>query len=276
MSTELGPRGDLARVRWVAEDGHRLYLEFRNGQTGTVDSDSPFDLSVGSVVLVRATENYLEPVPDDVWPEESWVGVVRLKLSDTTIVESGGHLKLLKTRSGVDYREGNTVEARDSYGIVRVLSEDPIRFLDLPAVDDTFIGKFKALNGISVETFDDFGGLQDVVDRARELIEVPLQHHAALSKIGARPIKGVLFTGPPGTGKTMLARIIANRADAEFYQISGPEVFSKWYGQSEEVKRYFASYSRMLQSRHVRSYSSMKLTVLLGNELRRLTKLRVE
>jgi transitional endoplasmic reticulum ATPase len=237
MSTELGPRGDLARVRSVAEDRHRLYLEFRNGQTGTVDSDSPFDLSVGSVVLVRVAENYLEPVPDDVWPEESWVGVVRLKLPDTTIVESGGQLKLLKTRSGVNYREGNTVEARDSYGIVRVLSADPIRFLDLPAVDDTFIGKFKALKGIGVETFDDFGGLQDVVDRARELIEVPLQHHAGLSKIGARPIKGVLFTGPPGTGKTMLARIIANRADAEFYQISGPEVFSKWYGQSEEILR---------------------------------------
>src|SRR5215217_4269319 len=100
MSTEVGPRGDVARVRSVAEDGHRLYLEFRNGQTGTVDSDSPFDLSVGSVVLVRAAENYLEPVPDDVWPEESWVGVVRLKLPDTTIVESGGQLKLLKTRSG--------------------------------------------------------------------------------------------------------------------------------------------------------------------------------
>lgn len=188
-------------------------------------------------MLVRAKENHIEVVPDELWPEESWVGVVRLKRPDTTLVDSSGHLKLLQTRSDVDYHEGNTVEARDSYSVARVLSEDPIRFLDLPAVNAAFIDKFRSRAGTTHETFEDFGGLQGVVDRARELVEVPLRHHEALSKIGARPIKGVLFTGPPGTVKTMLARIIANRADAEFYEISGPEVFSKWYGQSPEIIR---------------------------------------
>ena len=75
------------------------------------------------------------------------------------------------------------------------------------------------------------------MSRARELIEVPLRNHEALSAIGARPIKGVLFTGEPGTGKTMLARIIAAQSGAAFYEISGPEIFSKWYGQSEELLR---------------------------------------
>jgi transitional endoplasmic reticulum ATPase len=55
--------------------------------------------------------------------------------------------------------------------------------------------------------------------------------------LDARPIKGVLFTGPPGTGKTMLGRIIANAADAVFYEISSPEIFSKWYGDSEKILR---------------------------------------
>ncbi len=85
--------------------------------------------------------------------------------------------------------------------------------------------------------YEDFGGFSEIVARARELIETPLEHPEELKNIGARPIKGVLFTGPSGTGKTMLARIIAHKADAKFYEISGPEVANKWYGQSEELLR---------------------------------------
>ncbi|MHB8661674.1 MAG: ATP-binding protein [Acidimicrobiales bacterium] len=166
------------------------------------------------------------------------MGVVRLRLPDITVVgDSSSRLKMLVTRNDVEYRVGNTVEARDLFGVVRVLAEEPIRFLDLPGVDDAVIERFISGEEPNDESFDDFGGLNDVVERAQELIELPLQHHEKLSKIGARPIKGVLFTGPPGTGKTMLARIIANRAGAQFYEISGPEVFSKWYGQSEEILR---------------------------------------
>lgn len=131
---------------------------------------------------------------------------------------------------------GNTVEIRGDE-IVRVLAEEPLKYLGLndglevPA--DSFLVKPDALN----ETFDDFGGLPDVVARASELIEIPLRHREQLSRIGARPIKGVLFTGLPGTGKTMLARIVAGASDASFYEVSGPRVFSKWYGESERILR---------------------------------------
>ena len=70
-----------------------------------------------------------------------------------------------------------------------------------------------------------------------EPLGVLLHHRERLAKIGARPIKGVLFTGPPGTGKTMLARVIANETNATFNEISGPAIFSKWYGQSGEPLR---------------------------------------
>ena len=136
------------------------------------------------------------------------------------------------TRSATPSRRGE-VE-----GVVRVLSEDPIKYIELPAIDEEVVNRFR-VDGSSDRhlSFEDFGGLSSVVERARELIELPLARHQELAEIGARSIKGVLFTGPPGSGKTMLARIIAAQADAAFFEISGPEVFSKWYGQSEELLR---------------------------------------
>jgi ATP-dependent 26S proteasome regulatory subunit len=232
----------VARVRAVDHDAARLYLEFRNGMFATVDGLDPFDISttgfgIGRRVLVRENDDHVELAPDELWPEEPWVGVVRLKLEDVTVIDSGGSWRLLPTRPHVDYDVGNTVEVRGDTGVVRCLSKKPIRYIDPPELDDDFITKFSPAEGDGQETFDDFGGLRDVIDRARELIEVPLKRKDELAKIRARPIKGVLFTGLPGTGKTMLARIIANSADARFYEISGPQVFSKWYGESEEMLR---------------------------------------
>uniref|UniRef100_A0A183CN44 AAA domain-containing protein n=1 Tax=Globodera pallida TaxID=36090 RepID=A0A183CN44_GLOPA len=70
-----------------------------------------------------------------------------------------------------------------------------------------------------------------------ELIETQLERHAELEAIGARPVKGILFTGPPGTGKTHLAKIIANQSGANFYDISGPAIVSKWVGDTEGLLR---------------------------------------
>ena len=76
-----------------------------------------------------------------------------------------------------------------------------------------------------------------MITRAKELIETQLGNSAQMRAIGAKPIKGVIFTGAPGTGKTHLARIIANVADAQFYLVSGPTIVSKYVGDSEETLR---------------------------------------
>ncbi|MBB4200729.1 transitional endoplasmic reticulum ATPase [Rhodoblastus sphagnicola] len=85
--------------------------------------------------------------------------------------------------------------------------------------------------------YDDLGGLKREVARVREMIEWPLRHPEIFSQLGIEAPKGVLLSGPPGTGKTLLAKAVATECDAAFFQINGPEIISKHYGESEEHLR---------------------------------------
>jgi len=86
-------------------------------------------------------------------------------------------------------------------------------------------------------TYEDIGGLRDELQRVREMIELPLKHPELFQRLGIDPPKGVLLYGPPGTGKTLIAKAVAGEAGANFYSIQGPEIISKYYGQSEEKLR---------------------------------------
>ncbi len=86
-------------------------------------------------------------------------------------------------------------------------------------------------------TYEDIGGLTQIVPKVREMIELPLRHPEIFERLGVEPPKGVLLYGPPGTGKTLLAKAVANESGAHFISIAGPEIVSKWYGGSEENLR---------------------------------------
>lgn len=81
-------------------------------------------------------------------------------------------------------------------------------------------------------TYEDIGGLSQIIPKIREMIETPLRHPEIFERLGVEPPKGVLLHGPPGTGKTLIAKAVANEAGAHFISLAGPEIFSKWYGQS--------------------------------------------
>ena len=91
--------------------------------------------------------------------------------------------------------------------------------------------------GVPSITYEDIGGLGDAVGRVREMIELPLRHPELFKRLGVEAPKGVLLHGPPGTGKTLLAKAVANETNANFYTIGGPEIMSKYYGESEEKLR---------------------------------------
>ncbi|MEM2219640.1 MAG: CDC48 family AAA ATPase [Candidatus Korarchaeum sp.] len=86
-------------------------------------------------------------------------------------------------------------------------------------------------------TYEDIGGLREEIQRIREMVELPLRHPELFRHLGIDPPKGVLLFGPPGTGKTLLAKAVANESNAHFISISGPEIMSKYYGESEKRLR---------------------------------------
>ncbi|NCO18411.1 AAA family ATPase, partial [Candidatus Pacearchaeota archaeon] len=99
--------------------------------------------------------------------------------------------------------------------------------------DEVFSGDLKA-TGIS---YEDIGGLKEEIDSIREMVELPMKHPEVFQKLGVGAPKGVLLTGPPGTGKTLLAKAVATETDSSFFSIAGPEIMSKFYGESEKQIR---------------------------------------
>jgi len=92
-------------------------------------------------------------------------------------------------------------------------------------------------NNLSRISYEDLGGIKNHVQKIREMIELPLRHPELFERLNIEAPKGVLLHGPPGTGKTLLAKAVANETNAEFISISGPEIMSKFYGESENKLR---------------------------------------
>jgi transitional endoplasmic reticulum ATPase len=86
-------------------------------------------------------------------------------------------------------------------------------------------------------SYDDIGGLEREIKQIREVVEFPFRFGEVFKYLGVSPPRGIILHGPPGTGKTLIARALANEVGARFYSISGPEVYSKWYGKSEQNLR---------------------------------------
>lgn len=95
----------------------------------------------------------------------------------------------------------------------------------------------REIASVSNITYDDVGGLEDAMQKVREMVELPLRHPELFERLGIDPPKGILLYGSPGTGKTLLAKAVANESDANFYYLGGPEVVSKYVGESEEKLR---------------------------------------
>ena len=151
--------------------------------------------------------------------DEEFVGFVKRRFMDMPFMEGdmtllsifGSAVPLIATRT----RPHGPVKITEST-VVQVMSE--------PTPEK---------KGIPIVTYEDIGGLHGEIQRIREMVELPLRHPELFQRLGIEPPKGVFLYGPPGCGKTLLAKAVANESDANFYVISGPEIMSKFYGESE-------------------------------------------
>ena len=115
-----------------------------------------------------------------------------------------------------------------------------------PSAESVYVGdkstivlkeKPEEIKAVSRVSYEDIGGLEEEIRKVREMIELPLRHPEIFEKLGVEAPKGVLLYGPPGTGKTLLAKAVASETESNFHILSGPEIMSKFYGQSEENLR---------------------------------------
>lgn len=226
--------GQAARILTASDKGDDLHVLFRSGTVGRITLREASDLRPGDIALF-GDQRWVQVSPD-VWTDEVVIGIVRKVFATDLLIESTVGLTLIE-RAGIDVTVGNTVGYVAGRGVVRVLSETPVRIRDFDSDDDNAVTKFRVATGPDGPSFADFGGYPEVVARAKELIETQLNKKVHLDAIGARPIKGVMFSGPPGTGKTLLAQIIAQESGAELFAVSGPAIVSKWLGDSESLLR---------------------------------------
>jgi transitional endoplasmic reticulum ATPase len=161
----------------------------------------------------------LAPVDMRLNVDEDFTNFVRNRLMERTLVEGDTTLVMM-----LGHAIPFTVTKTRPHGIIKVTGETKLTILNEPAPE---------AKGLPRTTYEDIGGLHEEIQRVREMVELPLRHPELFQRLGIDPPKGVLLHGPPGCGKTLLARAVANESEANFYSINGPEIMSKFYGESE-------------------------------------------
>jgi len=184
---------------------------------------------------------------------------IRDKLSGQPVTEG----QTIRTSLGFGLMGGQSqavpmkVASTTPSGTVVITDDTEIEISEVPAEELTGPSEAGGSGDGPDVTYEDIGGLDNELEQVREMIELPMRHPELFKRLGIDPPKGVLLHGPPGTGKTLIAKAVANEIDANFHTISGPEIMSKYYGESEEKP---VRCSRRRPRRHPRSSSWTSLT----------------
>jgi len=244
LHLKLSP-GDIIEIEGASTTAAKVWRADRQDwNTDTVRIDGftrqNADVGIGERVTIRKAEatkaDRLVLAP----PEEASVqfgsdaaGMVKRQILKRPVVERDIVPVMSSTNHPFMRSPGQAIPLiavdTDPDGVV-LITEDT----DVELREEPISGFEKTGGGI---TYEDIGGLQNEIQRVREMVELPMKHPQIFKKLGIEPPQGVLLHGPPGTGKTLLAKAVANETSANFFSIAGPEIISKYYGESEQQLR---------------------------------------
>jgi len=176
-------------------------------------------VTVKKAVVEYASSVKLAPVDIRISVDEDFVRFVKDRMIDRPVIR-GDSILIMMLGHSVQFVVVGTRPA----GIVKISPTTEVNILGepVPEIEET-----------RRTTYEDIGGLHEEIQRIREMVELPLRHPEIFQRLGIDPPKGVLLHGPPGCGKTLLVRAVAHESEANFYAINGPEIMSKFYGESE-------------------------------------------
>jgi len=180
-------------------------------------------VTIEKVDAKEAKSVVLAPVDMRLNVDRDFKNFVQSRLLDFPLV-GGDSIFVVILGSAIPF----TVVRSQPHGIVKITNSTNLQVLGEPTV---------SAKGIQRVTYEDIGGLHEEIRRTREMIELPLRHPELFQRLGIEPPKGVLLYGFPGCGKTLLAKAVANESEANFIAINGPEIMSKFYGESEKRLR---------------------------------------
>jgi transitional endoplasmic reticulum ATPase len=244
LHLKLSP-GDIIEIEGAETTAAKVWRADRQDwNTDTVRIDGftrqNADISIGERVTIRKAEETKAEKLVLAPPEEASVqfgsdaaGMVKRQILKRPVVERDIVPVMSSTNHPFMRSPGQAIPLiaveTEPDGVCLVTEDTEVELREEP-----ISGFEKTGGGI---TYEDIGGLKNEIQRVREMVELPMKHPQIFKKLGIEPPKGVLLHGPPGTGKTLLAKAVANETSASFFSIAGPEIISKYYGESEQQLR---------------------------------------
>jgi len=225
--------GDIIEIRGRKLAAATLWLGYLEEEKDIIRIDgyirSNAGVSLNEYVIVRkanvkeAQLVVLAPVNNTIKPDENFTKLVKSRLIEYPLVQKNV-IPVLFFGNLFNFA---VVQTRPS-GVVKITPKTKLVIHSRPVQEKTLSTNV---------TYEDIGGLHEQIQKIREMVELPLRYPELFQKLGIDPPKGVLLYGPPGCGKTLLAKAVATEAEANFFLINGPEIMNKYYGETEAKLR---------------------------------------